>query len=111
MRVSKMLPIEMPSFCVIFNATVSLYPDSLNLGLTAYETRVRDTIRDFWDQKIIHFEFPSVEVYISYITLIELNYVNSDIADNVMTELRLELDKTQKCLLLKDSKIKDKDCE
>ena len=75
------------SFCVIFNATVSLYPDSLNLGLTAYETRVRDTIRDFWDQKIINFEFPSVEVYISYITLIELNYVNSDIADNVMTEL------------------------
>ena len=33
------------------------------------------------------------------------------IMDNVMTELRLELDKTQKCLLLKDSKIKDKDCE
>ena len=33
------------------------------------------------------------------------------IMDNVMTELRLELDKTQKCLLLNDSKIKDKDCE
>ena len=33
------------------------------------------------------------------------------IMDNVMTELRLELDKTQKCLLLKDSKIKDKDCQ
>ena len=33
------------------------------------------------------------------------------IMDNVMTELRLELDKTHKCLLLKDSKIKDKDCE
>jgi hypothetical protein len=28
-----------------------------------------------------------------------------------MTELKLELDKTHKCLLLKDSKIKDKDCE
>ena len=33
------------------------------------------------------------------------------IMDGVMTELRLELDKTHKCLLLKDSKIKDKDCE
>ena len=33
------------------------------------------------------------------------------IMDNVMTQLRLELDKTHKCLLLKDSKIKDKDCE
>ena len=33
------------------------------------------------------------------------------IMDIAMTELRLELDKTQKCLLLKDSKIKDKDCE
>ena len=33
------------------------------------------------------------------------------IMDSVMTELRLELDKTHKCLLLKDSKIKDKDCE
>ena len=32
------------------------------------------------------------------------------IMDSVMTELRLELDKTHKCLLLKDSKIKDKDC-
>ena len=32
------------------------------------------------------------------------------IMDGVMTELRLELDKTHKCLLLKDSKIKDKDC-
>ena len=33
------------------------------------------------------------------------------IMDSVMTELRLELDKKHKCLLLKDSKIKDKDCE
>lgn len=33
------------------------------------------------------------------------------IMEGVMTELKLELDKTQKCLLLKDSKIKDKDCE
>ena len=33
------------------------------------------------------------------------------ILDGVMTELKLELDKTHKCLLLKDSKIKDKDCE
>tara|TARA_Y100000114_G_scaffold58578_1_gene53602 strand:+ start:464 stop:799 length:336 start_codon:yes stop_codon:yes gene_type:complete len=33
------------------------------------------------------------------------------IMESVMTELKLELDKTQKCLLLKDSKIKDKDCE
>ena len=33
------------------------------------------------------------------------------IMDIAMTELRLELDKTHKCLLLKDSKIKDKDCE
>ena len=33
------------------------------------------------------------------------------IMEGVMTELRLELDKTHKCLLLKDSKIKDKDCE
>ena len=32
------------------------------------------------------------------------------IMDGVMTELRLELDKTHRCLLLKDSKIKDKDC-
>jgi len=32
------------------------------------------------------------------------------IMDNMMTELRLELDKTHKCLLLKDSKIKDNDC-
>jgi len=32
------------------------------------------------------------------------------IMDSVMTELKLELDKTHKCLLLKDSKIKDKDC-
>jgi len=32
------------------------------------------------------------------------------IMDNMMTQLRLELDKTHKCLLLKDSKIKDKDC-
>lgn len=33
------------------------------------------------------------------------------IMDGIMTELKLELDKTHKCLLLKDSKIKDKDCE
>jgi hypothetical protein len=33
------------------------------------------------------------------------------IMDNMMTQLRLELDKTHKCLLLKDSKIKDKDCK
>ena len=33
------------------------------------------------------------------------------IMDNMMAQLRLELDKTHKCLLLKDSKIKDKDCE
>ena len=33
------------------------------------------------------------------------------IMDGVMTELKLELDKTHKCLLLKYSKIKDKDCE
>ena len=33
------------------------------------------------------------------------------IMDNMMTQLRLELDKTHKCLLLKDSKIKDKDCD
>ena len=33
------------------------------------------------------------------------------IMDNMMTQLRLELDKTHKCLLLKNSKIKDKDCE
>ena len=33
------------------------------------------------------------------------------IMDGVMTELKLELDKTHKCLLLKDSKIKHKDCE
>ena len=33
------------------------------------------------------------------------------IMENMMTQLRLELDKTHKCLLLKDSKIKDKDCE
>ena len=33
------------------------------------------------------------------------------IMDIAMAELRLELDKTHKCLLLKDSKIKDKDCE
>ena len=30
------------------------------------------------------------------------------IMEGVMTELKLELDKTHKCLLLKDSKIKDK---
>ena len=33
------------------------------------------------------------------------------IMDNMMTQLRLELDKTHKCLLLKDSKIKDKQCQ
>lgn len=33
------------------------------------------------------------------------------IIDRVMTDLRLELDKQHKCLLLKDSKIKDKDCQ
>lgn len=33
------------------------------------------------------------------------------ILDNVMTELRLEADKNYKCDLLKDSSIKDKDCE
>tara|TARA_R100000657_G_C4563284_1_gene31539 strand:- start:38 stop:406 length:369 start_codon:yes stop_codon:yes gene_type:complete len=33
------------------------------------------------------------------------------IMEGVMTELKLELDKTHKCLLLKDSKIKDKDCK
>ena len=33
------------------------------------------------------------------------------IMEGVMTELKVELDKTHKCLLLRDSKIKDKDCE
>ena len=33
------------------------------------------------------------------------------IMEGVMAELRLELDKTHKCLLLKDSKIKDKECQ
>ena len=33
------------------------------------------------------------------------------IMDNAMTQLRLELDKQNKCFLLKDSKIKDKDCK
>ena len=33
------------------------------------------------------------------------------IMEGVMTELKLELDKKHKCLLLKDSKIKDKDCQ
>jgi hypothetical protein len=33
------------------------------------------------------------------------------IMDRVMTDLRLELDKQHKCLLLKDSKIKDKVCQ
>lgn len=32
------------------------------------------------------------------------------IMDRMMTDMRLELDKQHKCLLLKDSKIKDKDC-
>jgi len=31
--------------------------------------------------------------------------------DSVMTQLRLELDKKHKCLLLKDSKIGDKQCQ
>ena len=33
------------------------------------------------------------------------------IMDSVMTQLRLELDKTHKCLLLKGSKIEDKECQ
>ena len=33
------------------------------------------------------------------------------IMDRMMTDLRLELDKQHKCLLLKDSKIRDKDCQ
>ena len=33
------------------------------------------------------------------------------IMDQAMTELKLGLDKQHKCLLLKDSKIKDKGCE
>lgn len=33
------------------------------------------------------------------------------IMDQMMTELRLELDKTHKCLLLKDTKIKDNGCK
>ena len=33
------------------------------------------------------------------------------IMDNVMTQLRLDIDKKHKCLLLKDSTIKDKDCQ
>ena len=33
------------------------------------------------------------------------------IMDSVMTQLRLELDKKHKCLLLKDSKIRDKECQ
>ena len=33
------------------------------------------------------------------------------IMDSVMTQLRLDLDKKHKCLLLKDSKIKDKECQ
>ena len=33
------------------------------------------------------------------------------IMDSVMTQLRLELDKKHKCLLLKDSKIGDKECQ
>lgn len=32
------------------------------------------------------------------------------IMENAMTQMRLELDKQHKCLLLKDSKIKDKGC-
>ena len=32
------------------------------------------------------------------------------IMDSVMTQLRLDLDKKHKCLLLKDTKIGDKDC-
>ena len=33
------------------------------------------------------------------------------IMDSVMTQLRLDLDKKHKCLLLKDSKIEDKECQ
>jgi len=33
------------------------------------------------------------------------------IMDNVMTQLRLELDKTHKCQLLKGSKIEDEECK
>ena len=33
------------------------------------------------------------------------------IMNNAMNHLRLELDKQNKCFLLKDSKIKDKDCK
>ena len=33
------------------------------------------------------------------------------IMDSVMTQLRLDLDKKHKCLLLKDSKIGDKECQ
>jgi len=33
------------------------------------------------------------------------------IMDSVMTQLRLDLDKKHKCLLLKDSKIRDKECQ
>ena len=33
------------------------------------------------------------------------------IMDSVMTQLRLDLDKRHKCLLLKDSKIGDKECQ
>ena len=33
------------------------------------------------------------------------------IIDHAMATMRLELDKQHKCLLLKDSKIKDKECE
>ena len=33
------------------------------------------------------------------------------IMEGVMTELKLELDKTHKCLLLKDSKLKTRNCE
>jgi hypothetical protein len=33
------------------------------------------------------------------------------IMDSVMTQLRLDLDKKHKCLLLKDTKIEDKECQ
>lgn len=42
---------------------------------------------------------PIIEAYLPYIM------------DRMMTDLRLSLDKQKKCLLLKDSKIKDKGCQ
>ena len=43
-------------------------------------------------------------------THILLQYM-PNILDTISAQLRLELDKQHKCLLLKDSKIKDKDCQ